>query len=135
MEVIGTFQKQGGRVDSQASLERMGDSAPRAMCHLVHAPWLLSLHFSFAHRGGSTKLMFPKEFCAVDKVRQGAFKMEIPGSHPRDAGSVGAGVRSQLILIWVVVQGPHLGKFSCSESGGISTHRHTLTQHVHSGGG
>lgn len=78
-------------------------------CPLAHVPWLLSLNFSFAHRGGSTKSMFPKEFCVADRVRQGVFKMQVPVSHLGDAGSVGGGrrIRNQLILLRVVVQGPH----------------------------
>lgn len=65
------FQKQGGRRGSQASLRRTRDSALRAMYHIAHVPWLLSLHFPYAHGGGrgggrSTKSMSPKELCIVD---------------------------------------------------------------------
>lgn len=63
---------------SQTSLRRTGDSAPTAICHLAYVPWLLSLNFLFAHGGGSTESMFPKEFCVVDRVWQGASAVQIP---------------------------------------------------------
>lgn len=62
----------------QASLRRTGQSAPTAVCHLAYVPWLLSLNFSFAHGGGTTKSMFPKEFCVVDRVWPGASTVHIP---------------------------------------------------------
>lgn len=45
---------------------------------------------------GSTKSLFPKEFCAGDRVRQGGFNMQSPMSHLRDAGLVGGGVCSRI---------------------------------------
>lgn len=86
----GTLQEQGGRVDRRASPGRTGDSAPQAMRHPVRAPWLPSLNFSFAHRGGSTQPMFPKEFCAVDSQARGISNGS-PWVPPQRCWVVGAG--------------------------------------------
>ena len=107
MEVIWNVpetRRQGG---SQAPLRRMQCSALRATRHPARVPRLLSLNVSFAHRGGQLRC-----FRVVDRVRQGVFKMQIPGSPLGDANSAGgARDRNQLILGWVGVQGPLVEKF------------------------
>lgn len=105
------FQKQAGRRTVKHLSGKWGILANEPC---VTQPMSPSSRVSFSHlptEWGSTKSLFPQEFCAGDRVRQEGFNTQSPMSHLRDAGSVGGGVsQNQLIPTWVVVQGPHLGE-------------------------